>query len=101
MDSKQLSFFMTIGRVFLSESINPKPQVYVSYKLFWDGKVEVLRTSYEPAVTEKITNWQGLNEVIKQAAEKDSKRFAPPGKERIGRITEDPREVYYLEEYIK
>lgn len=88
---------MPLSAEFLSEQIEPAPQVYVSYKLFWNSKVVVLRASYELGVTEKITNWQGLNEAIRLAAEKDSKRYTVPGKERTGWITEDPREVLEIE----
>jgi hypothetical protein len=99
MNYKQFSFLLPIETEFLSEKITT--DVYVTYRLFWDYRIQVVRTSYVLGIPEKITNWEGLNEAIKTAAEKDGKKFAPPGKGRPGRMSEDPREVYELEQRIK
>lgn len=99
MNSKQFSILLPIKAEFLSENIIS--DVYISYKLFWDSKVEVCRISFGLGVPEKITNWESLNEAVKLAAEKDSKRFAPPGRGRAGKVSDDPREMYELEQRIK
>lgn len=94
------SFNHEIKREFLSEPMNPLPDVYVSYKVYYNGKVVDLQTSYKLGIPEKIINWQVLNEEIRKAAEKDSRKYLRPGWGRrsdIEKLNNDPVEAHYFE----
>lgn len=67
--------------------------INVTYKLYWNKKVEVIGIGFKPELLTLITNPTQLVEDIQTAAEADSKRYAIPGLERAGRIDQDPREV--------
>lgn len=94
------SFNHEIKQEYLSEPITPLPDVYVAYKIYYNGKVVAVQVSFKIGIPEKIVNWEALNNEIKEAAEKDSKRWMRPGWGG-GRSVEkynDPVEAHYLEQ---
>lgn len=91
--SKQLNFIMTIGREFLITPVTHHPTVYVRYKLYYDGKVEVMLHTYLPDVPENISDWKGLKEKIKEACEKHSKRFLLVSRGSSGSKLDDEKEL--------
>lgn len=96
--SKILSFHYNIPNDLIKKG---EHEVYVNYKLFWNGNIEIIKTAYHPDVTPLITDYISLNELIKAAAEADSKKYLAPGKYRGARQIPQPGEDPVFDERIK
>lgn len=91
------SIDLEIKQEYLSEIMTPLPDVHVGYKIYYNGKVVAVQTSFPIDIPEKIINWTALKDEIRKACEKDSKRWIRPGWRGSGRVTDDPLEVLEME----
>lgn len=82
-DSTILSFLHTIHPAYMPcyKTISPY-KIKVTYKLFWNGKVEILQYGLHPDVLGKVQNWEKLKDEIQAASEDDSKKYLRPGQYR-------------------
>lgn len=92
-NSKILSFIFTVHPSFTPSCKVITPfTVNVQYKLYWQDNIEVTGICFKPELLAILSNREGLVQEIIVAAKKDSMRYAAPGKEKAGRVNQDPRE---------